>query len=103
MSLSFIHVYITVSRSIPFAGAIIYLLVGENRISDKRVARMRESQDHYQYWLNSLRGRSPVDWQDKADICLPLHRQAEELIGIPALAGNSLKLIDREAFISASQ
>ena len=79
---------------IPFAGAIIYLLVGENRISDKRVARMRESQDHYQYWLNSLRGRSPVDWQDKADICLPLHRQAEELIGIPALAGNSLELIE---------
>ena len=75
---------------IPFAGAIIYLLVGENRISDRRAARVRESQDHYQYWLNSLRERSPVDWSDKGESSLPLHRQAEHLIGIPALAGNSL-------------
>lgn len=79
---------------IPFAGAITYLLVGENRISDRRAARIRESQDHYQYWLNSLRKRAPVDWPDKGDGCLPLHRQAEHLIGIPALAGNNLELIE---------
>jgi len=79
---------------IPFAGAIVYLFVGENRISDKRVARSRDSQDHYQYWLNSLKGRSPVNWEDKADTCLPLHNQAEKLIGIPALAGNCLELIE---------
>jgi len=79
---------------IPFAGAVIYLLVGENRISDRRAAKVRESQDHYQYWLNSLRRRAPVDWQDKADFYLPLHRQAEQLIGIPAISGNSLELIE---------
>lgn len=78
---------------IPLAGALIYLLFGENRISDKRAAKVRESQDHYQYWLNSLHGRAPVDWRDKADSCQPLHRQAAQLIGIPALAGNSLELI----------
>lgn len=78
----------------PFAGAIFYLFFGENRIPDKRAARTRQSQDHYQYWLNSLRARSPVKWNEKADSCLPLHNQAEELIGIPALAGNHLELID---------
>ncbi len=79
---------------IPFVGAIVYLLVGENRISDKRIARARQSQDYYQYWLNSLRGRAPVKWEDKADSCLPLHNQAEKLIGIPALGGNHLELIE---------
>ena len=79
---------------IPFLGAIVYLFVGENRISDKRAARSRQSQDYYQYWLNSLRNRSPVNWEDMADTCLPLHNQAEELIGIPALAGNNLELIE---------
>ena len=79
---------------LPFAGAIIYLFFGENRISDKRIARSKQSQDLYQYWLNSLKGRAPVDWQNIADTCLPLHRQAEELIGIPALAGNNLELIE---------
>ncbi|MCG6929356.1 MAG: cardiolipin synthase [Desulfofustis sp.] len=78
----------------PFAGAIFYLFFGENRISDKRAARARQSQDHYQYWLNSLKNRSPVKWDEKADTCLPLHNQAEKLIGIPALAGNHLELID---------
>lgn len=84
---------------IPFFGAVIYLLVGENRISDKRIARSRQSQDHYQYWLNSLRGRAPVDWGNQAEICLPLHRQAETLIGIPALAGNRLQIIETPAEI----
>ncbi len=79
---------------IPFFGAIVYLLVGENRISDKRIARARQSQDYYQYWLNSLKGRSPVAWEDKVESCLPLHNQAEKLIGIPALAGNHLELIE---------
>ena len=79
---------------IPFLGAIVYLFVGENRISDKRIARSRQSQDYYQYWLNSLRNRSPVNWDDMVDTCLPLHNQAEQLIGIPALAGNQLELIE---------
>lgn len=78
----------------PFGGAIFYLFFGENRISDKRAALARQSQDHYQYWLNSLKGRSPVKWDEKADSCLPLHNQAEKLIGIPALAGNHLELIE---------
>ncbi len=79
---------------IPFLGAIVYLFVGENRISEKRIARSRRSQDYYQYWLNSLRNRSPVNWDDMVDTCLPLHNQAEKLIGIPALAGNKLELIE---------
>ena len=79
---------------IPLAGAILYLLVGENRISDKRIARTRANQTLYQNWLNSLRERAPVDWHNKADCCLPLHRQAEHLLGIPALAGNTLQLFD---------
>ena len=79
---------------IPFLGAIVYLFVGENRISEKRAARSRQSQDYYQYWLNSLRNRSPVNWDDMVDTCLPLHNQAEQLIGIPALAGNQLELIE---------
>lgn len=87
---------------IPFFGALFYLFFGENRISDKRAARTRQSQDHYQYWLNSLKGRSPVKWKEKADTCLPLHNQAEQLIGIPALAGNHLQLIETPAEILQS-
>jgi cardiolipin synthase len=86
--------WLVVILVLPIIGALIYLLVGENRIPEKRAARARASQNHYQYWLNTLRERAPVNWQSTADHCLPLHRQAETLIGIPALAGNNLELIE---------
>ena len=79
----------------PFFGAFVYLLVGENRISDKRAARVLSSQTHYQYWLNTLKTRAPVNWTMLGETSLPLHRQAENLIGIPALAGNNLQLIEK--------
>ena len=85
--------WLTVILLFPFFGALVYLLIGENRISEKRAARVRNSQSHYQYWLNTLKSRAPVNWQSMSQKSLPLHRQAEYLIGIPALDGNNLALI----------
>lgn len=79
---------------LPFLGAITYLLFGENRLSEKRAARARDNQNHYQYWLNTLKERAPVDPKLMSDKCDPLHRQAETLIGIPALNGNNLQIIE---------
>mgnify|MGYP001824565112 CR=1 FL=1 len=79
---------------LPFLGAIAYLLVGENRLSEKRAARTRNNQNHYLYWLNTLKERAPVDKKLMSDKCDPLHRQAESLIGIPALDGNNLEIIE---------
>lgn len=79
---------------IPLVGALLYLLVGENRISDKRIARSQANRAHYQHWLNSLRERAPINWHDLAESCLPLHRQAEHLIGLPAMTGNKLQLFE---------
>ena len=79
---------------LPFLGAITYLLFGENRLSEKRAARARDNQNHYQYWLNTLKKRAPVDPTLMSDKCDPLHRQAETLIGIPALNGNNLQIIE---------
>ncbi len=78
---------------LPFFGALTYLLFGENRLSEKRTSRTRENQNYYQYWLNTLKKRAPVNWELMSDRCKPLHRQAERLIGIPALSGNSLEII----------
>ena len=79
---------------LPFLGAIFYLFIGENKLSEKRAARLSDSQDHYQYWLNTLKERAPVNWDQMSPECLPLHRQAQNLIGIPALDGNHLEIIE---------
>ncbi len=78
---------------LPFIGAIIYLFFGENRIPEKRVERAESLLEHYQHWLHTLRDRAPVDWSAINPECEPINRQANSLIGIPALAGNDLELI----------
>lgn len=86
--------WLVVILLVPFAGGFVYLLFGENRLSDKRTARVLISHLHYQHWLQTLRDRAPVGWQDINPECGPLHRQAETVAGIPAMAGNHLDLID---------
>jgi cardiolipin synthase len=56
---------------IPFLGALTYLLFGENRISERRTRRIRQAQEHYTYWLNSLRSRAPVDWATRDPVVVP--------------------------------
>ncbi|MBW2682994.1 MAG: cardiolipin synthase [Deltaproteobacteria bacterium] len=87
---------------IPFVGGFFYLLFGENRISERRVERARMSSSRYQHWLKTLRERAPVSWSGFNQECEPLHRQAETLVGIPAMAGNQLQLIDHPEEILAS-
>ena len=87
--------WLVVILLVPFAGSIVYLLFGENRLSDKRTARVLSSTAHYQHWLQTLRDRAPVQWQDLNPEYGPLHQQAEAVAGIPALDGNHLELIDR--------
>lgn len=78
----------------PFVGGALYLLFGENRISDKRNERIRRSYKHYQHWLHTLHDRCPVDWQHLNPECLPLHHLALSQTGLPAMGGNSVTLLE---------
>jgi cardiolipin synthase len=78
---------------VPFLGGFLYLLFGENRLPDKRIARGKVSYDNYMLWLQNLRAREPVDWSTKNPELIPLQQQAETLVGIPAMDHNSLVLI----------
>lgn len=78
----------------PIFGAFIYLLFGENRISDRRAARIKDSSAHYQHWLETLEERAPVNWQDYNIECRPLHNLARRLTGLPAMDGNQLELLE---------
>jgi len=77
----------------PFVGVLLYLLFGENRISERRARRMQHSVHYYQHWLQSLQDRAPVAWQDLGAECLPLHNLAMHNTGLPAMSGNQLTLL----------
>ena len=86
--------WLVVVLVIPFLGGFFYLLFGENRLPEKRKERAKVSYDTYFLWLKTLQERAPVSWSNLNPECFPLHRQAETLVGIPAMAGNDLTLIN---------
>ncbi len=82
---------------LPFVGAFIYLLFGENRLGEHRAARAAADLKVITRWADSLRQRTRVDWERVNPECQPLHRQIDAIIGIPTMPGNRLELIARPA------
>ncbi len=78
---------------LPFAGAALYLSIGELRLGRRRAKALRALQAPYQRWIDGLRALFEVDWKEHGDQCEPLARLADRAAGIPALPGNSLALI----------
>ncbi len=78
----------------PFLGAVIYLFFGENRIGDTRGARAAGALHHYKKWLASLQHIAPVNWDTLNPGLQLIHRQANTLVGIPAMSGNQMELIE---------
>ena len=77
----------------PFAGAILYLLVGELRLGRRRAASLRALRVPYERWLSQLREAYSIDWSTHGKECEPLARLAENAASIPAVPGNELRLI----------
>lgn len=86
--------WLVVILLLPFAGAIIYLLFGENRLGEKRAKRAAASIDFLRDWALKLTEKSNVDWQTINPECIPLNHLITTLFNIPAMQGNDLQLID---------
>ena len=85
--------WLVVILLLPFFGAIIYLLFGENRLGERRARRAAADIPLILRWAQKLRQRSFIDWDEINPECEPLHRQIDAAIGIPTMPGNSLALI----------
>ena len=91
--------WLPVVALVPVAGAIIYLTFGELRLGRQRAERAARLHGPYQDWLGSLRQRATVDWSALADNSRALANTAEAAIGIPALPGNQIELIDTWQYV----
>ena len=81
----------------PFAGAIIYLLLGENRIGQKRSEHIANNLPIFKKWVSTLEKRIQVDWSAINPECKPIDAQAYSIIGLPTVSGNQLTLIEDAA------
>ena len=78
---------------IPFVGAVVYLLVGENRLGRRRAERLEQVREPYRERLSQMDQGPAIDWSQLPPACQVLHRQAYNTIAIPTLDGNRLSLM----------
>ena len=85
--------WLAVIFSIPFVGALLYLLIGENRIGDEYMQRATRIHDGYNEWQRKLRERASSDRSAVNLEVSPLQYHAETVVGFPPMRGNHLQLI----------
>ncbi len=86
--------WLVVILLLPFAGAVIYLLFGENRLGERRANRLLKDRSIIKEWSASLRSKPSVNWDTVNPECIPLDRQIFATTGIPTMPGNALELIE---------
>lgn len=86
--------WIMVVFSMPVLGPLLYLMFGELRLGRRRAGRFTELTKPLMTWLHDIRQRSLVDWNSLEADYKPLAEMCERTIGVPALAGNRVDLLD---------
>jgi cardiolipin synthase A/B len=79
---------------LPFAGAMIYLLLGEKRLGRKRTRRADSIWGRYHRWVLKLPRLMPDEPSGLSPEAAAVSRLPEGLLGIPALPGNRLEIMD---------
>ena len=86
--------WLVVILLLPFAGASIYLMFGENRLGENRAKRAAANVDFLGRWADALKKKSIVDWERINPECVPIHNLIDSIFKIPAMQDNDLQLID---------
>ncbi len=86
--------WLAVVFSIPFVGAVVYLLFGEKRLGRRRAARMAGSVDDVKSWQTALRQRADAAAPQAGTVGESMQRHAERVLGFPLLSGNEIELFD---------
>lgn len=94
--------WIALVLSLPFLGVIIYLFVGENRVSNRFLKRSEAVEDTYAEWRKTICAHGNVTEPADDDPFARLVRQAATTPGFPAQAGNRVVLLDDYASIFRS-
>jgi len=79
---------------LPFAGALIYLVLGEKRLGRKRTQRAASRWGRYSRWLRELPRPEPDERSGLSPEAAAVSRLPEGLLGIPVLPGNRLEIMD---------
>lgn len=85
--------WLVVILLLPFVGAILYLILGENRLGHKRAEHAANNLPVFKDWIASLENRTGAAGKDAHALFYPVGTQAHSVIGLPVLPGNSLEIL----------
>lgn len=94
--------WMAIILSVPVFGVLIYLVVGESRISRKYLKPGHAIHARYVGWKQGLAIRSTPDLRGEPPAVVALQKQAGTIAGFPALQGNRLELLQDYAEIFRS-
>ncbi|MCL2459135.1 MAG: cardiolipin synthase [Desulfobulbus sp.] len=86
--------WVAVILLMPFGGALLYLLFGEYRLSERRATQLAKERPVLRKWSGALRDIPASDQEGINPECQPLHVQILTTTGMPTMPGNRLELID---------
>ena len=91
-------------ETVPFVGAIIYLLFGERRISGTRAHRLAALRSDYDALVDAVarEGLSDVDWSRHPPSAQAMDRLGRNTVGFPTVHGSKLSLISDTAEVLAA-
>lgn len=84
--------WLTLVAVVPFAGAVLYLLVGELWLAGSRVRRAHALGDKYRARLRELRVESEATLDASEELARTLDAYASHGLGVPTLAGNEVEI-----------
>lgn len=85
--------WLVVVLMIPFLGAVVYLLFGENRLGERRAKRASAWTPLILQLVQGYKRRSFNNWEDLSQQCEQIHKQIDTTIGIPTMPDNRLTLV----------
>ncbi len=80
--------------TLPFVGALIYLLIGERRIGLRRAGRIEALRTDYEKIAHATieRGYTDVDWSRHNPAAQAMDRLGRKTVGSPTVKGSSFKM-----------
>jgi len=85
--------WLAVIFSVPFVGAVVYLLFGEKRLGWRRTARINANIVEINRWQKALRDQYDPAAPTIDASAAPLLHYVEKVLGFPALPGNDIELL----------
>ena len=93
MSVGVTFAWMTIVLAVPYLGAFLYLLIGENRLGERRLLRARAVIQQSHQWQKILCKHAALATTAIPQQYTTLDLQARNVIGYPTLPGNELQLL----------